>query len=581
VLTRESGTVATQLGFGVGLRALHYREFLEHRPPVDWLEIHTENFLDQAGWDWHVLQELSADYPFSLHGVGLGLGSARGFSEEHLDRVRSLVDRVQPALVSEHLSWGAISGRQLNDLLPLVLDDAALTLMCERVDRVQEILNRQLLLENVSTYVRFRQDSMSEAQFMASLVKRTGCGLLLDVNNLYVNQCNHGEDALTALQQIAVGSVGEIHLGGHLVTPQAVIDHHGDVVADPVWVIYEAAIQRFGQLPTLVEWDTDLPPLEVLLGEAERARSVATSVIHIRHDDSTTAAPTFEEVPVEVVGVQNADLAETQEEFAAALVDRTRTDRVLRLFTSDHGQHRLGLYRGNQFATWEKTLSDAYPVMLALVGEEFFGGLTREFGIAVPSRSPDLNEFGAGFADFLADFPHVADYPYFPDTARLEWALHRAHYAPSAQPVTFDALAELSPEQLPLVRLQLHPACALFASEWSVVQIWRAHQEDDDIGLPELWDQASHALILRPHWKAEIFPLTPANYAALRHLADGAHLGSALDAAWTVDKDFDALSHLRQWVDAGVFTEVKVEELPTARVVSAPLAAGNGLRRKG
>jgi uncharacterized protein (UPF0276 family) len=558
MLTRESAAHVSTLGFGVGLRATHYRDFLENRPSVDWLEVHSENYLDQAGWDWHVLEELREDYPFSLHGVGLGLGSARGFSDEHLERVRSLVHRVQPALVSEHLSWGAIDGRQLNDLLPLVLDDAALTLMCERVERVQESLDRQLLLENLSTHVRFRQDSMSEAQFMASLAARTGCGLLLDVNNLFVNQCNHGEDALTALQQISVGTVGEIHLGGHLVTPEAVIDTHGDVVADPVWQIYEAAIERFGQLPTLIEWDTDIPPLGVLLGEAERARHIAAGVSHQPQAGSERPSSNVADDSADFVTPARAGLAAIQEDFAAALFDGSQQARALRLFSGDHGQHRLSLYRGNQFTTWEKVLSDAYPVMQMLVGEEFFGGLSRAFGIAVPSSSPDLNEFGAGFADFLANFPHVADYPYFTDMARLEWALHRAHYAESAQHVPASAVIGLPPEIFASARLKFHPANKLFTSQWSVVQIWRGHQADDEACLPERVDEASQALILRPHWKASVLPLAPASYAALAHLADGGELGAALRTAWEIDKDFDASSELRGWLDAGLFINVNV-----------------------
>ena len=558
MLTRESTANVSALGFGVGLRAIHYRDFLENRPSVDWLEVHSENYLDQAGWDWHVLEVLREDYPFSLHGVGLGLGSARGFSDEHLERVRSLVHRVQPALVSEHLSWGAIDGRQLNDLLPLVLDEAALTLMCERVERVQESLDRQLLLENLSTHVRFHQDSMSEAQFMASLAARTGCGLLLDVNNLYVNQCNHGEDALTALQQIAVGTVGEIHLGGHLVTPEAVIDTHGDVVADPVWQIYAAAIERFGQLPTLIEWDTDIPPLEVLLGEAERARHVAAGVSHRMQVGPELPSSNAADNSADVVDPARVELAAIQEDFAAALFDGSHEAGALRLFSGDHSQHRLALYRGNQFTMWEKVLSDAYPVMQMLVGEEFFGGLSRAFGIAVPPSSPDLNQFGAGFADFLAGFAHVADYPYFPDVARLEWALHRAHYAESAPQVVASSVMEIAPEHIARARFQLHPACVMFASEYSVVPIWRAHQEDLDVSLPARVDEASHAVIVRPHWRASVLSLEPAGHAALAHLVDGGDLGSALHAARQIDQAFDADAELREWLEAGVFTKVNV-----------------------
>ena len=562
--TPEHPPGARQLGFGLGLRAPHYRAFLEDRPAVDWLEVHTENYLDQSGWDWHVLEELRTTYPFSLHGIGLGLGSVRGFSDHHLGRVRSLVRRVQPTLVSEHLCWGAVTGRQLNDLLPLVLDDAALRLMCERVERVQESLDRQVLIENVSTYVRFRQDSMSESEFMASLAARSGCGVLLDVNNLYVNQCNHGEDALNAMQLLAVGSVGEIHLGGHLVTPEAVIDHHGDTVADPVWRLYEAAIQRFGQLPTLVEWDTDVPPLDVLIGETEQARRVAEVVTSQVGARPVTPSANVSTSPARAPRATIAALAATQEAFAAALFDGSRSDRVLGQIDGPYGEHRLALYRGNQFATWEKVLQAAYPVMQMLVGEEFFGGLSRAYGIAVPSSSADLNEFGAGFADFLASFPHVAQYPYFPDMARLESALHRTHYARSAESAPASALTGLTPEVTSMARLRFHPATSLFASEWSVVPIWTAHQERE-IRFPERVDEASHALILRPRWTASVLSLAPASHSALACLAAGGSLGTALRHAMEVDPDFDADAEVQLWFDAGVFTTVDLQEEPNPR----------------
>ena len=308
---QHSTRPASQHGVGVGLRAPHYRQFLEQRPQVGWLEVHTENYLGQSGWDWHVLQQLRRDYPVSLHGVGLGLGSARGFSEPHLERVRALVERVEPMLVSEHLSWGAVHDRHLNDLLPLTLDRAALDLLAERVDQVQARLKRQILLENVSSYVRFRDDSMSEAEFMAALARRTGCALLLDVNNLYVNQRNHGEDALAALAAIAPGSVGEIHLAGHLETATAVIDHHGAAVAQPVWELYRAALARFGSVPTLIEWDTDIPPLEELLVEARKAEAIA-SAFSVRSVDQPAAA-------TPAASVTRAGTARVQQAFAAAL----------------------------------------------------------------------------------------------------------------------------------------------------------------------------------------------------------------------------------------------------------------------
>ena len=260
------------LGTGVGLRSKHYRDFLHAPVAIDWLEVHSENYFSEGGYDLHVLQKLRQDYPVSVHGVGLGIGSAAGFSLSHIEKLRSLINKIEPGLVSEHLCWGSVSGRHLNDLLPLALTNEALNLVANRVDQIQDVLQRQILLENVSTYVRFAEDSMSEAELLVSLSQRTGCGVLVDVNNLYVNQCNHGEDAMAALRHFAAlprGRIGEIHMAGHLRTEDCLIDNHGSRIDDEVWKLYQNACEMLGaDIPTLIEWDTDIPTLEVLLDEA-------------------------------------------------------------------------------------------------------------------------------------------------------------------------------------------------------------------------------------------------------------------------------------------------------------------------
>jgi uncharacterized protein (UPF0276 family) len=530
---------------GVGLRAAHYRDFLAHRPQVGWLEVHTENYLQPSGWDSHVLQTLRQDYPVSLHGVGLGLGSAQGFSEAHLQRVRAVVERIEPALVSEHLCWGAVAQQQLNDLLPLALNGAALDLLCARVGKVQDVLKRPILLENVATYLRFAGDAMSEAQFLAELARRSGCGLLLDINNLYVNQCNHGEDALAAMQSIAPGSVGELHLGGHLLTPHAVIDHHGATVADPVWELYAAALQRFGAIPTLVEWDTELPPLDILLGEAGKAQAMLA-----RHAPQTPWQGAA--LPAPPPPASPVALAASQQAFATALLD---TVAILPAFAGGAVAQRFSLYRGNMSATWRRTLAHAYPVVLALVGEDFFGGLARAYGRQMPSDSADLNQFGARFADFLADFPPVDELPYLPDMARLEWAVHLAHYAADAQGLAPETLAALHPDQLEARRFTLHPACALLASRWRVAALWHAHQDGEGQRVfPQDMQGASHALVCRTRWKAQVLVVDAAAHAALVVLQQGQTFGAALDAAFELDPAFDLAAHLRQWLAHAVLT---------------------------
>ena len=261
---------------GIGLRAPHIQRVLAERPPVPWFEVHSENYFAAGGAMQVALARIRIDYPLSFHGVGLSLGSADELDIDHLSALRGLVERYDPALISDHICWGAIDGTHLNDLLPLPYTEEALTLMVSRVGQVQDALGREFLVENVSSYLNFQGAEMPEWTFVAELVRRTGCGLLLDVNNVYVNSVNHGFDPQTYLRAMPHASVREIHLAGftrktNLAAP-LLIDTHGRPVSDEVWSLYDAALELCGAQPTLIEWDQDIPDLEVLLAEAARAQ---------------------------------------------------------------------------------------------------------------------------------------------------------------------------------------------------------------------------------------------------------------------------------------------------------------------
>jgi uncharacterized protein (UPF0276 family) len=262
---------ASVRGTGIGLRASHYREFLDARPATGWLEVHSENYFGDGGYDLHVLDHVRSRYPVSLHGVALSLGSADGVRAGHLAKLKRLVDRIEPALVSEHLCWAALGPRHFNDLLPLPYTREALDHVVSHVSHTQDALRRRILIENVSGYVRFRASEMSEFVFLAELARRSGCGILLDINNLYVNSVNHAFDPVQALGEIPAEAVGEIHLAGHSAAGEVLIDDHGARIAPQVWSLYELACARLGPVPTLIEWDTAIPALEVLLGEAATA----------------------------------------------------------------------------------------------------------------------------------------------------------------------------------------------------------------------------------------------------------------------------------------------------------------------
>lgn len=265
---------------GIGLRFQHHREAVERKPAVPWFEVHSENYLG-GGNPLAYLTTVRQNYEISLHGVALSLGSAEGVSERHLARLKALVQRVEPALVSEHLSWSAIGGTHFPDLLPLPWTEEALAVFCRNVEYVQGTLGRRILIENPSSYLRYRHSTMPEWEFLAAVAERTGCGILCDVNNIFVSARNHGFDPRRYLRALPAAHVHEIHLAGHRLRKlddgrEIRIDDHGSRVCDEVWSLYAHAIARFGRVPTMIEWDTDVPPLAVLLEEAAKAERIMT-----------------------------------------------------------------------------------------------------------------------------------------------------------------------------------------------------------------------------------------------------------------------------------------------------------------
>jgi len=260
---------------GIGLRFQHHQAVLDEHPDVAWLEVHTENYMG-GGSPLAYLEAIRRDYPLSLHGVGLSLGSAEGIDLAHLERIRRVIERCQPGLVSEHLSWSVVNGVYLADLLPLPMTEEALDVVCRHIEQIQANLKRQILIENPSSYLQYRHSTIPEWEFIAAIASRTGCGILCDVNNIYVSSCNHGWDPSAYLAALPVDAIGEIHLAGHtareIETGHTVrIDDHSARVAAEVWTLYEEALARFGARPTLIEWDNNIPPLAVLLEEAAHA----------------------------------------------------------------------------------------------------------------------------------------------------------------------------------------------------------------------------------------------------------------------------------------------------------------------
>lgn len=263
---------------GVGLRAPHYAELHARRPPLAFLEVHAENFFGAGGQAIAWLDRLRGHYEVSVHGVGLSLGSVDALNEGHLTRLAELVRRVEPLLVSEHLCWSSFGTRHANDLLPLPHSEEALDHVVARIGQVQDRLKRTLLVENVSTYVLHPHAAMPEWEFVGEAARRSGCRILLDVNNVWVNAVNHGFDPRRYVDAVDPAQVAQFHLAGFEATSAGLVDTHGARVSEDVWGLYEHALARIGPRPTLVEWDTDIPALDVLLAEASLAQQLVDAV---------------------------------------------------------------------------------------------------------------------------------------------------------------------------------------------------------------------------------------------------------------------------------------------------------------
>jgi len=259
---------------GIGLRSHHFREILEAPPPVAWMETHPENYFGDGGAPLRVLEQIRSQYPLSFHGVGLSLGSTDPMDHAHLRKLKVLTDRFEPAFVSDHLSWSSVGGRCFNDLLPLPYTSESLDHVCARIDEVQTVLKRPLLIENITRYLTWRDSTIPEGAFMAEAARTTGCGILLDINNVYVNAVNFGLDPLEFLSAIPVHAVWEMHLAGFDRFGSILIDTHGQPVCQEVWSLYQWAIHHFGPRPTLIEWDTNMPPLPLLVEQATQADAI-------------------------------------------------------------------------------------------------------------------------------------------------------------------------------------------------------------------------------------------------------------------------------------------------------------------
>lgn len=267
---------------GIGLRTAHYAAFLENRPRIAWVEVHSENYFGEGGKSLSVLEQIAPDYPISLHGVGLSLGSTDELNWQHLKKLKDLIERIHPCLISDHLSWSSIGGHYLHDLLPLPYNEETLQHLVSRIQQVQDYLGRQILIENISSYVELKEATRSEWDFLKEIASQSGCGILLDINNVYVSATNHGFSPDEYILAMPPQFIQEIHLAGfttsNIAGKEILVDTHNRPIVPAVWDLYRKAIQHLGSKPTIIEWDSDLPTLDTLCLEAYRAEQIMREI---------------------------------------------------------------------------------------------------------------------------------------------------------------------------------------------------------------------------------------------------------------------------------------------------------------
>ena len=269
------------LSFGLGLRTQHYNDFLNTKQPVDWLEVISDNYMVNGGKPLAMLERIRADYPVTMHGVSMSIGSVKGLDKEYLKKLKVLEQRIQPMWVSDHLCWGGVHGRKLHDLMPLPFTQEALEVVSRNIRHAQDFLQRPLVIENVSSYVEFKQSEMTEWDFLSEICNRTGCQLLLDINNIYVSAFNHGFSPFDFIDSVPSKQIRQFHLAGHQDNGDHLIDTHDHPVCHGVWELYEYALHRFGSVPTMIERDDNIPPLSELLEELDMAKAIASKVLKI------------------------------------------------------------------------------------------------------------------------------------------------------------------------------------------------------------------------------------------------------------------------------------------------------------
>ena len=542
-------------GFGLGLRTPHYADFLAAKQPVDWLEIITDNFLVEGGKPLQMLDRIRQNYPMAMHGVAMSVGAAVGVDATYLQRVKALADRIEPMWVSDHLCWIGPGPEQLHDLYPLPYTDEVARHVIAQIRRAQDILQRRLVIENVSSYINFAGNAASEWQFLSYIANSADCQLLVDVNNIYVSSVNHGFDPLDYLNALPPTRVQQIHLAGHADHGSYIVDTHDHPVAQPVWDLYAQACQRFGAVATMIERDDDIPPLPTLLQELGVAREIAARELTPRDapaplQNQTDKATGMQPWPRAAAVVQSTDLQQLQRQLSQYLldqVDEASASAVVDLLHTKppaSSQQRLGIYHHAYRARLAEVLADSFAKTNLYMGSDSFTEVATAFAVAYPPVTRSLGRYGANLPAYLGTL--YPDNPELHELAQLDWDLRSRFDCADAPALNASTAATSTWLSWPA---PLHPSLLLRSVRSNVAQLWRAIDADEDVPEVHISTETKTLAVWRKELQPHFQTLDSDEAVFLRCLAQGQ---SIEDAATTL-AETNALNDpkvLGRWLQA-------------------------------
>lgn len=538
---------------------------------MDWFEAISENYMDTGGRPLHILEKVRRHYPVALHGTSLSVGSIDPLHPGYLTRLKKLVERIDPFLVSDHLCWSAVQGEALHDLLPLPLTEEAIQHVVRRVDEIQEFLGRRILLENVSTYVTYRHSTLPEWEFLTQVVKRSGCGILLDLNNLYVNAVNHRFNSSDYLENIPGELVGQFHLAGHTDMGSFLFDTHSAPVIDPVWELYRKALGLWGPVSTLIEWDEAIPPYSRLAEEAERARAIYREFKEKRDGSPRDRCVVEAQVSPPEPSVSLSEVQQWMKSriqpFSQNLASSASDRPLLNPQGGVTGEERMEVYAKGYRARIRESLAEVYEGVHHVLGSERFDELSELYARRYPSHNYNLNYAGRHLPELLPHFSASRSLPFLSDLAKLEWLVWEAFHSFDGAPLQPSQIQEIPMEEWENMKIVFQPSVRLITSDWPILDLWLARHRR--AGEPPLdWvGRPQRVLVGRKEDQVRCELLDSNQYRLLEGLLAGKSLGQACEELAEVvgEKTPPLQEWFSRWIQAGLLLSLVPGPLKVSR----------------